>query len=257
MMNKTSKPKGFTLIELLVVVAIIAVLISMLLPALSQVRTRARTMSCQSNLRQIGMGIQYYAGDFNGVMVCQKIQLRPEEYNPQSDWDQYNRWSDWLRVHYFKGPTGSWQYPIRDPKFVTTCPEPDKQMGSISGLLWGGYGINFCLPGGAGYAGYSPAQNVPWRRFEEVVTPPDQSVYVTDTSTLDDVARCGWNLHSSSPFMVADASWSAVPARRHSEGFNILFVDFHVEYARWPDQIKEASHRWNLFGVEGWWVSAY
>jgi prepilin-type N-terminal cleavage/methylation domain-containing protein len=82
MMNKTSKPKGFTLIELLVVVAIITVLISMLLPALSQVRTRARTMSCQSNLRQIGMGIQYYSGDFNGVMICQKIQLRPEEYNP-------------------------------------------------------------------------------------------------------------------------------------------------------------------------------
>jgi prepilin-type N-terminal cleavage/methylation domain-containing protein/prepilin-type processing-associated H-X9-DG protein len=253
-MKKTTKSTGFTLIELLVVVAIIAVLVAILLPALANVRQHVRTVSCQSNLRQIGSGIQYYAGDYNGVMLCLNIQLCPEEYNPPTSWDRYNSWSDWLRVHYFHGPNG----PYYGPNYVTTCPEPDTQMGSINpGLLSAGYGMNFCMPGGDGYAWYFPAQNVQWRRFEEVVTPLDQSVYITDTSTLDEVHECGWNLPRSAPFMVKPSQWSGIPARRHEEGFNILFVDLHAGHAHWPDQIKGPSYRWNLFGVNGWWVSAY
>lgn len=57
---------GFTLIELLVVVAIIALLISILLPSLSRARDRARTTLCQSNLHQLGLANEYYARDNNG-----------------------------------------------------------------------------------------------------------------------------------------------------------------------------------------------
>ena len=57
--------KSFTLIELLVVVAIIAVLVAMLLPALSRARESARTVVCQSNLRECGLAIYYYANDYN------------------------------------------------------------------------------------------------------------------------------------------------------------------------------------------------
>jgi prepilin-type N-terminal cleavage/methylation domain-containing protein/prepilin-type processing-associated H-X9-DG protein len=57
--------RGFTLIELLVLIAIMAILVALLLPALSASKQRAWTVSCNSNLHQIGMGMRMFAEDHN------------------------------------------------------------------------------------------------------------------------------------------------------------------------------------------------
>ncbi len=76
--------RGFTLIELLVVVAIIAVLAALLLPAISMVRDAARRVVCASNLRQLGMGMATYAGDYR-----RQLPLIHHENNKQSNYYIY------------------------------------------------------------------------------------------------------------------------------------------------------------------------
>lgn len=68
MLKKRKKTYHFTLIEMLVVVSIIAILITILMPALSKAKETARTIECQGKLRQIGLAFENYIPDWNGML---------------------------------------------------------------------------------------------------------------------------------------------------------------------------------------------
>ncbi len=113
--------RGFTLIELLVVVAIIAVLMAMLLPAVNQAREMAKRIVCGTNMHQIGTGLSMYAGDHNGKYPKRGASdpYMGELYHVLyivRHWENYEAWGD-----YRPEGTGFISKYLKDDK-VLYCP---------------------------------------------------------------------------------------------------------------------------------------
>jgi prepilin-type N-terminal cleavage/methylation domain-containing protein/prepilin-type processing-associated H-X9-DG protein len=108
---------AFTLIELLVVVAIIALLIAILMPALSNARLTAKMVVCAANQRQISMGLVFYAGDWRQTIAW---QLDPAAAAPQyGKWWYYNDQPVPKYLNYGDTATADYQ---RDDVSVFNCP---------------------------------------------------------------------------------------------------------------------------------------
>jgi prepilin-type N-terminal cleavage/methylation domain-containing protein len=91
--NHSGRRRGFTLIELLVVIAIIAILLAILMPALSRVKEQAREMGCRANLRQYGVVQTMYLDDNDDRYPSAWRSLVRTEA-PVAGYERYCRWHD-------------------------------------------------------------------------------------------------------------------------------------------------------------------
>jgi len=118
-----SRPKAFTLIELLVVIGIIAVLIAILLPALNKARARAQSLTCLSQVRQVGLAVQAYASACSGRL--------PYNYTWNNGIEAWNGMYALIEGKYLDGQLVDGAY--RSP--VLICPsEPIETFDPVFGV---------------------------------------------------------------------------------------------------------------------------
>ena len=133
--------KGFTLIELLVVISIIALLLSILMPALSKVRQQARIAVCTSNVRQWALACTAYAAEHDGYYPGRVGNIRDFKYDYSWPWQYYKaKGEDLIYVDllssFFKPYLGDSSDFIFCPDIPENAPWHDVGGESIVGKSW-------------------------------------------------------------------------------------------------------------------------
>ncbi|NJL30198.1 MAG: prepilin-type N-terminal cleavage/methylation domain-containing protein [Phycisphaerales bacterium] len=119
---------GFTLIELLVVISIIALLIALLLPALSQARLVSQELACKNNLKQTGMVVYSYASEYGNYFASSPVmawnQITAEWWSIAQPWHN----AGLLEHDTSKGASKNYDSAKPDPAGVRACPRRSERI---------------------------------------------------------------------------------------------------------------------------------
>ncbi|HOA74605.1 MAG TPA: prepilin-type N-terminal cleavage/methylation domain-containing protein [Phycisphaerae bacterium] len=227
--------QGFTLIEILVVVAIIALLISILLPSLRLAQEASKRTACLSNTRQLGLAWTLYATDYRGALVG-GTAARWNDYG--LGWiHQHGNWND---QDLEKPPAEALKKGIREGAFY-------KYIRSVDAYRCPAVPADEVITYGMAIS-MNPGPMIEIK--------PEYSPAVSDgcvAHRLDDIKRPGARMVLLDSFSEdRDFLWAIyytlsmignkVPGR-HSKGTTLAFADGHSEYWKWttPQMIKAAG----------------